>query len=387
MKTKKTEPVKAQREVEILYSSYQKKDLYPNPNYQRYNNAWNVKQKSDLIEAMLEGCPIGEMIINKTKGYKYEIVDGLQRITAITEFINNGFSLAPKTSSDLVGLYRSKFNKLFTDKLDSGVSFRLKYRNLPEDLQKYILNFTVSVAKIEDWTDDEIVRYFQRLQSGKPLSNPDKLYTVQTPLATIIKALSSDQNYLHHLNLVFDNKNKNKGHDRMIYKAALEAIYCKLGYSIGSPSKLQDYFNDLPSSPEQNQYVDRLKEFLDSLTSADRELFQSTGMNTDLKLIFCLVLFGNFGDMKEAKDFIIRVVKVSSVVKVAMNKGDLDTNEDLIADLNKYGLNIMWSNSVWREHIKGLAKLRVQSHNSQKVEEVCMKMTEIFNNTRVKELV
>jgi hypothetical protein len=116
-------------------------------------------------------------------------------------------------------------------------------------------------------------------------------------------------------------------------------------------------------------------------------MFQSTGMNTDLKLIFCLVLFGNFGDMKEAKDFIIRVVKVSSSVRVALNKGDLDTNQVLIADLNKYGLNVIWSNEAWKNYLKKLARLRVQGHNSREVSEVATKMTEVFNNTKVKELV
>ena len=67
------------------------------PSFQRGPNVWNIKQKSNLILSLIRNIPIPSIYLfilpPQPNKIWYEIIDGLQRITAITEFINNNFEL------------------------------------------------------------------------------------------------------------------------------------------------------------------------------------------------------------------------------------------------------------------------------------------------------
>lgn len=69
-----------------------RKDLILNPKFQR-NNVWSDKQKSELIESILMGIPIPVIYLFENQMGKRQVVDGKQRITAVTQFINNEFEL------------------------------------------------------------------------------------------------------------------------------------------------------------------------------------------------------------------------------------------------------------------------------------------------------
>lgn len=56
------------------------------PEYQRYFR-WSISQKSDLIESLLLGIPIPPIFVSQDKDGKWDIVDGLQRISSIFEFV------------------------------------------------------------------------------------------------------------------------------------------------------------------------------------------------------------------------------------------------------------------------------------------------------------
>lgn len=74
------------------------KSLDLKPKYQR-NVVWNDKQRTYLIDSILNGYPIPELYIQEkvdSKGISiYSVVDGQQRLTTVLMFINNEFSLVP----------------------------------------------------------------------------------------------------------------------------------------------------------------------------------------------------------------------------------------------------------------------------------------------------
>ena len=67
-----------------LMSLYQAGELFINPKYQRYFR-WDISQKTKFIESLLLGIPIPPIFVYTT-GRKWELVDGLQRISTILEF-------------------------------------------------------------------------------------------------------------------------------------------------------------------------------------------------------------------------------------------------------------------------------------------------------------
>ena len=77
------------RSITDIVHLYKKDRLLINPSFQRYYR-WTTKQKSKLIESILLGYPIPPIFMfkNKTKGVqKFEVIDGLQRLATILEFI------------------------------------------------------------------------------------------------------------------------------------------------------------------------------------------------------------------------------------------------------------------------------------------------------------
>ena len=63
------------------------------PPYQR-NYVWNEEQRALLIDSVLKGHYIGQMVLAKTdKADCYDIIDGQQRLKTIYYFIENGFRI------------------------------------------------------------------------------------------------------------------------------------------------------------------------------------------------------------------------------------------------------------------------------------------------------
>lgn len=68
---------------------------YMTPTFQRKNNKWNKKQKTRFVENLLSGCR-SEITLFTTKHDNMddcEILDGLQRLTAVSEFILGEFPI------------------------------------------------------------------------------------------------------------------------------------------------------------------------------------------------------------------------------------------------------------------------------------------------------
>lgn len=63
-----------------------------NPEYQR-RKRWNHTQQSKLIESFIINVPIPPIFLYEVEFAKYEVMDGLQRLTAIGDFYNGKFAL------------------------------------------------------------------------------------------------------------------------------------------------------------------------------------------------------------------------------------------------------------------------------------------------------
>ncbi|HFI0451464.1 TPA: DUF262 domain-containing protein [Streptococcus suis] len=73
--------------LSVIFASY---DLHPD--YQR-NKVWDNQRKSKLIESLIMNIPIPPVFLYEVSPSKYEVMDGLQRISTIIDFFNNKFSL------------------------------------------------------------------------------------------------------------------------------------------------------------------------------------------------------------------------------------------------------------------------------------------------------
>lgn len=396
MKTKST----ANHQIEALKKDYEGKKLKANLEYQRYNNAWGSKNKISLILSILQNYPIGEIIRNKVTSSdgisdEYEIVDGYQRLTSISEFMSDKFAIDPENSKKIIETYLPHF-KILNDKsiksilksFDSGNNIRLKFKNLPKTLQDKISTTEVSVATLSNWDREDVIEYFRRVQEGKPLTNADKLHTIQTELTTKLKKISSDESILNCLGLNLVNGGKRRGSDRIIYQTSLEAIYCKLGQSIGQPSKLDSFFKELDYNDNLDSYFSIINNFLNALSTSDRVVINQKSITTDLKLIFCLLLFGQetFKNLsvKDYKDYVINLTIIGGLIKNYNHKKTSENRQLLFDKLYDSELKDIYDSN--KELFEEFSKLRAGSHSCKEVEIICSSISKLFKSINRKEL-
>jgi len=131
-------------------------ELWRPKDFQRLGGLWTDKQKSLLIESILMNIPLPIFYLDGSKK-PWKIIDGLQRLTVLDEFINrNGFSL-----SDLQ-----------YDKTLEG----LRFLDLPYIYRRAILNFRIEAYIINPGTPEAVkFNIFQRINTSGIRLNPQEL--------------------------------------------------------------------------------------------------------------------------------------------------------------------------------------------------------------------
>lgn len=137
---------------------YERDELDISPKYQR-NPVWNMKAKSYLIDTIIRGLPIPQILIRQTidtttRTTNREVIDGQQRLRAIIEFINNEFIIA------------KSHNKEFGN---------LRYSDLEENIKEDILSYELPVEMIKVRDDNLIYSIFARLNTNSVTLNKQEV--------------------------------------------------------------------------------------------------------------------------------------------------------------------------------------------------------------------
>ncbi|MGE7185588.1 DUF262 domain-containing protein [Peribacillus sp. NPDC006672] len=75
-----------------IVSMVESEDYELNPDFQR-RHRWDLERKSKLIESFIMNVPIPPIFLYEERFSYYEVMDGLQRLTAIYEFYTDKFAL------------------------------------------------------------------------------------------------------------------------------------------------------------------------------------------------------------------------------------------------------------------------------------------------------
>lgn len=90
------------------------------PAFQR-RHRWNITKKSRLIESFIMNVPIPPIFLYETEYSHYEVMDGLQRMTAILEFYSDSFAL---TGLELWPELNGKTYSQLPEKVKKGIDRR-----------------------------------------------------------------------------------------------------------------------------------------------------------------------------------------------------------------------------------------------------------------------
>lgn len=164
--------------------AFDNKELEMSPPFQR-NPVWTDKQKSFLIDSVLNGYPIPEIYIQEKISAdgktKYVIVDGQQRIRAVLGFLSGEFQIAEGESEKWA---LCSFDDLSESDKVSFYSYKFVVRTLP------------------DITDAEIRSIFQRINKNNVALNAQELRQ-STYAGDFIKSMNriSDKDYWKDIGL------------------------------------------------------------------------------------------------------------------------------------------------------------------------------------------
>ena len=117
------------------------------PDFQRMRGIWDIRRKSQLVESIMLKIPIPVFYVAEDREENWLVVDGIQRMTTINDYVTGEFALA--------GLeYLTDLN-------------RKRYAELPRRMRRRIGETELVVNVIEPGTPPEVMfNVFRRINTG-----------------------------------------------------------------------------------------------------------------------------------------------------------------------------------------------------------------------------
>ena len=133
--------------VNSIISRIKNEEIDLAPDFQRKAGVWPSQKRSRFIESLLLRIPIPVFYVASDKDERWAVVDGLQRMTTINDYMAGEFPLQNLE-------YLSQFN-------------RFKYADLPQSMQRRI-NETQLVMNVIEWETPAEVKFniFRRINTG-----------------------------------------------------------------------------------------------------------------------------------------------------------------------------------------------------------------------------
>lgn len=209
-----------QMSIGEIINMYKDGEFLINPDFQRLFR-WEIGQKSKLIESLLLGIPIPSIFVFEKDDSKWELIDGLQRVSTLLEFM--GQLKDPDTGEikPPTALVATKY----LPSLDNAVWVKSdlipdvpqnEQTSLTGPQQLAIKRSRISVEILKRPSDNS-TKYdlFQRLNSGGIAANPQELRNCITIMvnkhyAEFIRGLAESEPFLSVLTATEDQREKQR---------------------------------------------------------------------------------------------------------------------------------------------------------------------------------
>lgn len=238
-----------------LVNLYKDGDLEINPAFQRFFR-WSDTQKVRLIESILLGIPIPSIFVAQRDDGVWDLVDGLQRISTILNFMGELKSEAGSTTKPLI-LAATEYLPLL-----ESVSWESDKNELDPSLKRLFKREKIEIKIIKKESDTSTkFELFQRLNTGgSQLSDQEVrnclLIMLNEEFYKILVDLSKDQNF-----------NETIGITERLYEERYEMELILRLLSLGNSNE-----EELKSIPDVSDFLTfKVKEFAESSINWTKE--------------------------------------------------------------------------------------------------------------------
>lgn len=225
-----------------LLNLYENGEIIINPDFQRYFR-WTDVQKSRLIESILLGIPIPSIFVFQRADGVWEVVDGLQRISTLIQFMGE--------LPEVEGIPQKKRLKLHSTKYLPSLAGMVWEKQadddieLPQPLKLFIKRAKLNLSIIlSDSGKNAKFDIFQRLNTGGTYATDQEvrnsvMIMINKPTFEWFKRLASNEDFIETLSLS----------DRLIdeqYNMELVLRYISLlYYEYSRSTELSDFFDEI----------------------------------------------------------------------------------------------------------------------------------------------
>lgn len=284
--------------LQALNKAMEKETILLSHKLQRPEGQWNRKQKTDLIDSLLRKYPINATYAIKENN-TLSVIDGVQRLSCVRDFIANKFALSKDMESVIVN---------GEEKNLAG----LKFKKLDEDTKDAILNSELQMYELTDCTEKDVREMFRRQNAGKPLSG--KLMRViheSDEFSDTVYSLATHP----FMNKLMTNAQRKNGTDRDLIIQTLMLIETNQDNDFTSfRSKDMDVFV-INCADDCIDKINILKEVMDSF---DKEFENIKIPTTSIPMVF----YSGYAVKKGKKSF----SKLVGIINEFLN--GYDTNEE-----------------------------------------------------------
>lgn len=298
----------------VIFNAY---DLHPD--YQR-NKVWDLQRKSRLIESLIMNIPIPPIFLYEVSPSKYEVMDGLQRISTIIDFLNNKFTL--------------KGLEIWQEL--NGYSYKELIPEIQAAIGSRYLSGSVILSDSKNTKEkqDELKRLvFERLNTGGiTLTKQEIRNAINTSeMNAMINDFADNNDTFNHLWQTRDDSKNRMGNREMILRFfAYKDLSYNKNTSVGTSQAL-DYYSAKSVYFDESK-VKNLKLYIENTLNLVQKLFGDKAFNKynttkSEKMLFDTVMLACSIYIDNAVDFNRDDIDIEKNVKL---KNDfIELNKDL----------------------------------------------------------